>query len=66
MRCVFYPRARPTSGSDRFIFPQTDIIAVQRVYYNQQYNFSYQWLLVMSTQLVRFTGNVRPTLALTA
>lgn len=25
---------------------------MQRVYYNQVYNFSYQWLLVMSTQLV--------------
>ena len=32
---------------------QTDIIAVQRVYYNQVYNFSYQWMVVMSTQLVR-------------
>ena len=31
---------------------QTDIVAVQRVYYNQIYNFSYQWMLVMSTQLV--------------
>lgn len=31
---------------------QTDIIAVQRVYYNQVYNFSYQWMVVMSTQLV--------------
>ncbi|EKM51789.1 uncharacterized protein PHACADRAFT_262133 [Phanerochaete carnosa HHB-10118-sp] len=33
----------------------TDIIAVQRVYYNQTYNFSYQWLLVMSTQLIGFS-----------
>ncbi|KAI0087604.1 OPT oligopeptide transporter [Irpex rosettiformis] len=33
----------------------TDIIAVQRVYYNQVYNFSYQWLLVMSTQLIGFS-----------
>ena len=31
---------------------QTDIVAVQRVFYGQTYNFSYQWLLVMSTQLV--------------
>ena len=31
---------------------KTDIIAVQRVYYNQVYNFSYQWMVVMSTQLV--------------
>ncbi len=34
---------------------QTDIVAVQRVYYNQTYNFSYQWLLVMSTQLIGFS-----------
>lgn len=33
----------------------TDIIAVQRVYYNQTYNFSYQWLVVMSTQLIGFS-----------
>ncbi|KAL5513009.1 hypothetical protein ACEPAH_3407 [Sanghuangporus vaninii] len=33
----------------------TDIIAVQRVYYGQQYNFSYQWMLVMSTQLIGFS-----------
>ncbi|KIP09442.1 hypothetical protein PHLGIDRAFT_34454 [Phlebiopsis gigantea 11061_1 CR5-6] len=33
----------------------TDIIAVQRVYYNQVYNFGYQWLLVMSTQLIGFS-----------
>ena len=33
----------------------TDIIAVQKVYYNQSYNFSYQWLLVMSTQLIGFS-----------
>ncbi|KXN83350.1 Sexual differentiation process protein isp4 [Leucoagaricus sp. SymC.cos] len=33
----------------------TDIIAVQRVYYNQIYNFSYQWFLVMSTQLIGFS-----------
>ncbi|THH07611.1 hypothetical protein EW146_g9262 [Bondarzewia mesenterica] len=34
---------------------QTDIIAVQRVYYNQTYNFGYQWLVVMSTQLIGFS-----------
>ncbi|KAF9221234.1 small oligopeptide transporter [Gyrodon lividus] len=34
----------------------TDIIAVQRVYYNQRYNFSYQWFLVMSTQLIGFSA----------
>ncbi|KAF9261975.1 small oligopeptide transporter [Marasmius fiardii PR-910] len=33
----------------------TDIVAVQRVYYNQVYNFSYQWFLVMSTQLIGFS-----------
>lgn len=32
----------------------TDIVAVQKVFYNQEYNFSYQWLLVMSTQLIGF------------
>ncbi|KZT18817.1 small oligopeptide transporter [Neolentinus lepideus HHB14362 ss-1] len=33
----------------------TDIIAVQRVYYNQRYNFGYQWMVVMSTQLIGFS-----------
>ncbi|KAF8631657.1 hypothetical protein AX17_005059 [Amanita inopinata Kibby_2008] len=33
----------------------TDIIAVQRVFYNQSYNFGYQWLVVMSTQLIGFS-----------
>ncbi|KAI9462088.1 OPT oligopeptide transporter [Boletus coccyginus] len=33
----------------------TDIVAVQRVYYNQTYNFSYQWMLVLSTQLLGFS-----------
>jgi OPT family oligopeptide transporter len=33
----------------------TDIVAVQRVFYNQQFNFSYQWMLVMSTQLIGFS-----------
>lgn len=33
----------------------TDIIAVQRVYYNQHPGFGYQWLLVMSTQLIGFS-----------
>ncbi|KAJ7292102.1 OPT oligopeptide transporter [Mycena rebaudengoi] len=31
------------------------LIAVQRVYYNQQYNFGYQWMVVMSTQLIGFS-----------
>ncbi|KAJ7644816.1 OPT oligopeptide transporter [Roridomyces roridus] len=33
----------------------TDIIAVQRVYYQQTYNFGYQWMMVMSTQLIGFS-----------
>jgi OPT family small oligopeptide transporter len=33
----------------------TDIVAVQRVYYNQIYNFGYQWMVVMSTQLIGFS-----------
>ncbi|KAF8518158.1 small oligopeptide transporter [Hysterangium stoloniferum] len=33
----------------------TDIIAVQRVFYDQIYNFSYQWFVVMSTQMIGFS-----------
>nr|GAT55049.1 OPT oligopeptide transporter [Mycena chlorophos] len=33
----------------------TDIVAVQRVYYNQRFNFGYQWMIVMSTQLIGFS-----------
>ncbi|KAI0251736.1 OPT oligopeptide transporter [Lactifluus subvellereus] len=33
----------------------TNIIAVQRIFYNQRPNFAYQWLLVMSTQLIGFS-----------
>jgi OPT family small oligopeptide transporter len=33
----------------------TDIVAVQRVFYDQVFNFSYQWLMVMSTQLIGFS-----------
>ncbi|EIW77489.1 OPT oligopeptide transporter [Coniophora puteana RWD-64-598 SS2] len=33
----------------------TDIVAVQRVYYNQVFSFGYQWMLVMSTQLIGFS-----------
>ncbi|KAJ7271537.1 OPT oligopeptide transporter [Mycena rebaudengoi] len=33
----------------------TDIVVVQRVYYEQNYNFGYQWLVVMSTQLIGFS-----------
>ncbi|KIM72458.1 hypothetical protein PILCRDRAFT_99382 [Piloderma croceum F 1598] len=33
----------------------TDIIAVQRVYYHQRFNFIYGWMLVMSTQLIGFS-----------
>ncbi|OAX33999.1 small oligopeptide transporter [Rhizopogon vinicolor AM-OR11-026] len=37
----------------------TDIIAVQRVFYKQSYSFTYQWFLVMSTQLIGFsTGGI--------
>lgn len=32
----------------------TDIIAVQRVFYNEHNSFGYQWLVVMSTQLIGF------------
>ncbi|KIY64278.1 OPT oligopeptide transporter [Cylindrobasidium torrendii FP15055 ss-10] len=32
-----------------------DIINVQRVYYNQRYNFAYQWFIVISTQLIGFS-----------
>ncbi|OBZ77977.1 Sexual differentiation process protein isp4 [Grifola frondosa] len=33
----------------------TEIIAVQRVWYHQKFNFIYQWMLVMSTQLIGFS-----------
>ncbi|OCH85661.1 small oligopeptide transporter [Obba rivulosa] len=33
----------------------SDIVAVQRVYYRQNFGFGYQWLLVMSTQLIGFS-----------
>ncbi|KAF8996022.1 small oligopeptide transporter [Cyathus striatus] len=33
----------------------TDIVVVQKVYYHQHWNFSYQWMLVMSTQLIGFS-----------
>ncbi|KAG8851135.1 hypothetical protein FRB96_009476 [Tulasnella sp. 330] len=33
----------------------TEIVATQRVYYNQTWNFSYQWLIVMGTQLIGFS-----------
>lgn len=33
----------------------TDIVAVQKVYYNQEYSFLYQWMMVMSTQLIGFS-----------
>ncbi|KAF9038006.1 OPT oligopeptide transporter [Panaeolus papilionaceus] len=33
----------------------TDIVAVQRTFYNQNFNFSYQWMVVMSTQLIGFS-----------
>ena len=45
----------PDNRSDPCLRIQTDIVAVQRVYYGQRYNFSYGWLLVMSTQLIGFS-----------
>ncbi|KDQ20995.1 hypothetical protein BOTBODRAFT_169670 [Botryobasidium botryosum FD-172 SS1] len=33
----------------------TDIFAVQRTYYNQNWGFLYQWLVTMSTQLIGFS-----------
>ncbi|KAN0137489.1 oligopeptide transporter, partial [Lactarius tabidus] len=33
----------------------TDIVAVQKVFYNQSPSFAYQWLLVMSTQLIGYS-----------
>lgn len=32
----------------------TDIIAVQRVFYHQTYNFAFQWFVVLSTQMIGF------------
>ncbi|KAJ8518259.1 hypothetical protein ONZ45_g4645 [Pleurotus djamor] len=33
----------------------TDIVAVQRVYYKQVFDFGYEWMIVMSTQLIGFS-----------
>ncbi|KAF5385559.1 hypothetical protein D9757_006749 [Collybiopsis confluens] len=33
----------------------TDIIAVQRVFYQQTYSFAYQWFLTIATQLIGFS-----------
>jgi hypothetical protein len=33
-------------------------VAVQRVYYEQNYNFGYQWMVVMSTQLGFSIGGI--------
>ncbi|KAN0103685.1 oligopeptide transporter [Russula decolorans] len=33
----------------------TEVIAVQKIFYNQHPPFAYQWLLVMSTQLIGFS-----------
>ncbi|KAH6904577.1 small oligopeptide transporter [Coprinopsis sp. MPI-PUGE-AT-0042] len=33
----------------------TDVIAVQRVFYGEEWGFSYKWMLVMSTQLIGFS-----------
>ncbi|KAK7685221.1 hypothetical protein QCA50_011584 [Cerrena zonata] len=32
-----------------------DIVAVQRIYYNQTFGFGYQWMITMSTQLIGFS-----------
>ncbi|KAI0076152.1 OPT oligopeptide transporter [Panus rudis PR-1116 ss-1] len=32
-----------------------DIVAVQRIFYNQVYSFAYQWMVTMSTQLIGFS-----------
>lgn len=34
---------------------KTDIIAVQRFHYHQTFNFGYQFIIVMSTQLIGFS-----------
>ncbi|KAI0045919.1 OPT oligopeptide transporter [Auriscalpium vulgare] len=33
----------------------TEIVAVQKVYFQQSYDFIYEWMLVMSTQLIGFS-----------
>ncbi|KAG9097157.1 hypothetical protein FRC06_007884 [Ceratobasidium sp. 370] len=33
----------------------SDIVNVQRAYYDQVWNFSYQWMMVVSTQLIGFS-----------
>lgn len=33
----------------------TDIVAVQRIYYNQDFGFGHQWMMIMSTQLIGFS-----------
>ncbi|TEB27919.1 small oligopeptide transporter [Coprinellus micaceus] len=33
----------------------TDVVAVQKVFYHQQWSFLYKWMLVMSTQLIGFS-----------
>ncbi|RXW16964.1 hypothetical protein EST38_g8896 [Candolleomyces aberdarensis] len=44
----------------------TDVIAVQKVFYHQEWHFIYKWMLVMSTQLIGFSmgGIVRRFLVL--
>ena len=34
---------------------KTDIVAVQRLHYGKIYNFGYQFMVVMSTQLIGFS-----------
>ncbi|KAG8884612.1 hypothetical protein FRB99_004510, partial [Tulasnella sp. 403] len=33
-----------------------DVVAVQRVFYDQRWSFTYQWLITMSTQLIGFSA----------
>ncbi|KAI0085713.1 small oligopeptide transporter [Irpex rosettiformis] len=42
-------------GASSAYAASTDIVAVQRFYYNQTYNFGYQFIIVMSTQLIGFS-----------
>ena len=51
---IAFPSSQETDA-DAVSFYKTDIIAVQRVYYNQGWSFLYQWMLVMSTQLIGFS-----------
>jgi hypothetical protein len=59
MLYVFLRLPRRSDCSDLCVggvgLEQTEIIAVQRKHYGQDWSFAYQWLLVMSTQLIGFS-----------